>query len=165
MGMTRLRQGFGGQGRRTMPLQRKEDWPARLDAHLRAAFWRPFSWGTHDCCLFACDAIEAMTGVDPAAPFRGRYKSKRGAYAALKRYGGGGLEETADKITGDLGMPEVAPAFAGRGDVALLPVETPDGGIIDVLGIVGPDGRHVLVAAPEGLARLPVALVRRVWRV
>lgn len=157
-------------------MKRVEDWPARLDEAIRVAFWRPFSWGGHDCALFACDAIEAMTGVDPAASFRGQYKSKRGAYAALKRFSDGGLEEAAEKMAGELGAPEIGPAFAGRGDVALLPVEMPDGPsaegfgpqagkVSDALGIVGPDGRHVLVAAPEGLAKLPVALVKRAWRV
>ncbi len=46
--------------------RRRPDWPARLRTIIEAARERPFSWGQHDCCLFASDAIEAMTGVDPA---------------------------------------------------------------------------------------------------
>jgi hypothetical protein len=150
-------------------LRRREDWPRRLVEFLEAAHGRPFSWGTFDCCLFACDAVEAMTGVDPARPFRGRYRTRRGAYAALKRFTGsrhcrGGLKETAERIAGELGMPEVRPLMAQRGDVVLI--ESAPGERGDALGIVDMTGRHVSVVAPDsGYRRLPLAAAERAWRV
>jgi hypothetical protein len=48
----------------------------------------PFAWGEHDCALFAANVLLAYTGEDFATVFRGRYKSKSGAYRVLKPYGG-----------------------------------------------------------------------------
>ena len=95
---TRPPQCYGGRKQPLLPsrsplrrakegrLRRLEDWPERLAEAIEAANERPFSWGRHDCCLFACDAVMAMTGVDPAKPFRGKYKTKRGAFGVLKRF-------------------------------------------------------------------------------
>jgi hypothetical protein len=35
-----------------------------------------FSYGRWDCCLFVCDAIRVMTGIDLAADYRGAYSSR-----------------------------------------------------------------------------------------
>ncbi len=133
---------------------RREDWPEILSEQLAAGRQRPFEWGRHDCCLFAADVVAAMTGTDYAAEFRGRYRSAGGAKRALTRYGAGSLETT---LTAKLGAP-VAPRLARRGDVLLL--DTEDG---PALGICA--GTHGFFAAPEGLARMPVAACRGAWRV
>ena len=75
----------------------------------------PFNWGSNDCCLFAADAVQVMTGHDYASAFRGRYRSEFGAARALKRCGAGDLLTT---VTAQLGQP-IAPAFAHRGDVVM----------------------------------------------
>ena len=48
-------------------MTRKPDWQALLDAFLAEHQFDSFQYGRWDCCLFVCDAIQAMTGVDPAA--------------------------------------------------------------------------------------------------
>jgi len=136
-------------------MMRRHDWQARLDAVLRAAETRPFAWGRHDCALFACDCIAAMTGEDPAARFRGRYRTARGAYGALRRIGG--ARDPGALATKLLGAA-VSPAFARRGDLA--EVET-DGG--PALGIAL--GSVVALVAFEGLVRVGVDRARRAWRV
>ncbi|MBU1040147.1 MAG: hypothetical protein KKF77_03485 [Proteobacteria bacterium] len=141
-----------------MSVQRRHDWASRLVAQVEAARQRPFAWGGADCCLTACDMVQAMTGVDPAAHFRGRYKTKAGAFRALKAFAGGGLEETAQRITTGLAMPEVPPLAAQRGDVCL--VETLQG---PALGICL--GAQVAVQGPLGLALLPMHQALRAWRV
>ncbi len=136
-------------------MDRRPDWQPRLDAALRAAAARPFAWGRHDCALFACDCIAAMTGEDPAARFRGRYRTARGAARALRRIGGarnlGGL------ATRVLGAP-FPPAFARRGDLAEV-----EAGAGPALGVVL--GRTVALVAPEGLVRVRLDRARRAWRV
>lgn len=100
-------------------MNRLEDWPTRLAQFIEARRERPFSWGESDCCLFVCDGIEAMTGTDPAARWRGLYQSEKGARRVLRD--NGGVTGLATLI---LGVP-VQPALAGRGDVVLI--DTPGG--------------------------------------
>ena len=71
---------------------RRPDWPERLAVLVEARRHAPFVWGTHDCAMFAADAVLAQTDRD----FLARW---RGAYAA---------EEQGEAITGGA---EAAPAF------------------------------------------------------
>ncbi|MBF0270313.1 MAG: hypothetical protein HQL44_17165 [Alphaproteobacteria bacterium] len=129
-----------------------------MSAMIASAHGRAFEWGSFDCCLWACDVVEALTGVDPAAPFRGRYKSKRGAFVALKRFAGGGMLETARKIADDLSCPEVPVKTARRGDVVLL--ERDDG---PALGVCV--GKDVAAASLTGLCLVPLKEASHAWRV
>lgn len=90
------------------------DWNKRLLTVIKAAEKRPFSWGEHDCCLFAADCAKAMCGEDFAAEFRGTYNSATGAKKALLRAGG-----TLEKVLGKY-LDEVPVALAQRGDVAVV---------------------------------------------
>lgn len=90
------------------------DWHNRLIAVIRAAEKRPFLWGEHDCCLFAADCAEAMTGDNFADGWRGTYDSETGAKKALLR-GGGSLEKVLSKY-----LDEVPVKMAQRGDVAVV---------------------------------------------
>lgn len=90
------------------------DWHNRLIAVIRAAEKRPFLWGEHDCCLFAADCAEAMTGDNFADGWRGTYNSETGAKKALLR-GGGSLEKVLSKY-----LDEVPVKMAQRGDVAVV---------------------------------------------
>ncbi len=65
---------------------KRSDFAERLHAAVAARRGQPFQWGENDCALFACDLVEAATGVDYAAPFRGRYRTAAGAARALKRF-------------------------------------------------------------------------------
>lgn len=90
------------------------DWHNRLIAVIRAAEKRPFLWGEHDCCLFAADCAEAMTGDNFADGWRGTYESETGAKKALLR-GGGSLEKVLAKY-----LDEVPVKMAQRGDIAVV---------------------------------------------
>lgn len=75
---------------------------ARLAAAIDAAVngeWceRPFEWGTRDCLLSLADIIHRANGYDPAAEYRGRYHSMRGALRVTRALGGfaGALESAA----------------------------------------------------------------------
>jgi len=141
-------------------MRRMKDWTGRLALALREAQGRPFAWGGHDCCLFAADCVLAMTGFDAAHWFRGSYSTALGAARKLKEYSGGGVEQTMELIAVGMGWPEIPPAFARRGDVALVAVDDGPGlGIIDTLGKVA------VAVRPRGLARLPLREALRAWRV
>lgn len=89
-------------------------WEKRLVAVTEAHINTPLVWGKSDCLLTACDAIEAMTGIDPAADIRGKYKSKAGAYRLIKQRGYDSLGAVlTDRFA------EIPVAMAGRGDVGI----------------------------------------------
>lgn len=134
-------------------LRRRRDWPRRLDHAVELAGRRVFRWGRWDCALFAADCVQAMTGHDFAAAFRGRYGSEIEAL----RLAGGSLEDLADRL---LGRGTANVARARRGDVVL--VDTDRG---PALAVVALDGMHVWCAAPAGLCRLPLADARKAWRI
>jgi hypothetical protein len=95
---------------------RVEGWDAALAAFLDAWAGKPFEYGEADCARFVAEAVQAQTGADFYAPFRGQYASLAQSVKALRKIGAGDLCKT---ITAALGEP-VHPAFAGRGDVVMM---------------------------------------------
>ena len=94
-------------------LTRFEDWPRRLDAAIEAARARPFCWGEQDCALFAAAVVEAVTGRDFGAEFRGCYASALEARRQMEARGG--LAAITSCFLGD----PVQVTVARRGDVVL----------------------------------------------
>lgn len=141
-------------------MTRFEDWTVRLDAYLAWIGEESFSYGTHDCALFVCNVVRELTGTDLAKKYRRKYHTKAGAYAALKKFAGGGLEAIAVKIATEHDMQEVPVRMAQRGDIVLL--EATEG---PTLAVVCLDGTHVTAPGPTGLVRWPVEKGRRAWRV
>ena len=94
---------------------RPDDARRALDAFVRDRMAMPFGWGVNDCCLFAADAVRAMTGRDLAAAERGTYSTASQALALVERLGG--LE-----AIGDRAGARIAPLLAQPGDVGLVEV-------------------------------------------
>lgn len=141
-------------------MKRYQDWPKRLYDYLESVKGEPFEYGKHDCALFVCTGIETMTGVDPAKPFRGKYKTQRDAYSALKHFAGGGLKETIVKqLEENYHCARILPAMAQRGDAVLSAM-----GGNDTFGIVGLDGKAVF-AGPDGLVIDPPCVNHHAWRI
>lgn len=109
-------------------MKRKDDWEYRLHAILQEKKHQPFEWGVNDCALFASDIMEALSGVDPARWFRGKYSTARGAYKALKRspycHDRVGFNSVFESVVAELakqhGMGEIEPDYLHRGDLALV---------------------------------------------
>ncbi|MCP3022310.1 DUF6950 family protein [Cupriavidus basilensis] len=133
-------------------MQRLEDWPTRLAEFIEARQERAFSWGKSDCSLFVCDAIEAMTGTDPGARWRGIYSTEKGARRVLRD--NDGVVGIATLVLG----PPVPPALAARGDVVL--VDTLQG---EALGICL--GSQIAAQGPDGIVFLPIGRGTRAWHV
>ncbi len=142
---------------------RSFDWQSKMLQAVKARRNIPFAWGTHDCGLFACDITEAVCGTDFAAPFRGHYSTKLGAYKALRRYAGGGLTKVAEKISREHNLEEVQPLLARRGDLVLASVTIADTPNLRIaLGICL--GEKVAFASNPGFVLLPITLDYRAWR-
>jgi hypothetical protein len=121
----------------------------------------PFAWGTNDCALFAADGVRAITGVDIAADFRGKYTDEASALQAIKTVcGGSTIADAAAYCAAKHGLIEWAkPLFAKRGD--LVVVRNGDGRVI--AGLVHLNGRHVVSVGERGLVWLPVTNIIRSW--
>ncbi len=119
-------------------LIRLPDWQSRLHVWLKSIHGTPIEPGRHDCCLFVAGAIEAQTGVDIAAPWRGRYTTMAGGRRVLRRAG------YADHVAlAAATLPEIHASAAREGDIAM--VETPDG---PAMGVV--QGSAIYVLSMDG---------------
>ncbi len=131
------------------------DWKSRLGVYIAGRFGQPFRPGEFDCALFAAGAVEAMTGVDFAAPFKGRYTSLEEGIEALR------AEGHADHLALIAAtFEEVHPAFAQPGDIALL-----DGGDHAAIGIVQGEHVYALRSDGRGVGLAPRDAMQRAWRV
>lgn len=115
---------------------------------------RPFVWGNWDCCLFAADAVLALTGVDHAATFRGRYRTERGARLALRKQG---LNSVNDVLVFLLGEPQPI-ARLQRGDVVLLDLDSGE-----TAGVLW--AGQAFAAGENGLQAFPLSQCRHGWRI
>lgn len=142
-------------------LTRRQDWQRALDSFVREHQTDHFAYGKWDCCLFVCDAIQAMTGVDTAAWFRGKYKSRTAALRLVREFAGSAsIKAVAEKITADYRMEPMPLTHARRGDLVLIPRAKDYS-----LGIVSLNGLDIMVLATEGISRVPLTNAVKAWRV
>lgn len=133
-------------------MTRLHDWALRLEAIEASRLATPFEWGVHDCCLWAADCAQAVTGNDPAAALRGTYSTRDEAYAVIAGFG-----MLGDVATALLG-PEVSVLLAQTGDIGLIEDDAGQEALAVYMG--GP----WLAAQPSGLVVVPSHQVTRVWR-
>lgn len=145
-------------------MTRVPHWQRALRDAIHAHARKPFAYGSNDCCSFVCDCVQAMTGEDIYAEFRGKYADKKSALAAMKTIAGSASVEAAtDYVTEKSGMEAISPFFAQRGDVVLLPVGENEE---LALGIVAHDNLHALAVAENGLNKIRfVRIAKKAWRV
>jgi hypothetical protein len=144
-------------------MQRLEHWATRAyHEFLLSRAHTAFEWGVHDCALFAADGVLAMTGVDIAADFRGKYSDEAGAMDAIKSVcNGATVADAAAWCAAKHALPEWEyPLMAQRGDLCVLE----ESGRL-IAGLIHLSGRHIVCAGENGLMRLPVTDVVRAWHV
>ena len=144
-------------------LTKQDHWDTRaFDGFLRANKDKPFTWGVNDCCLFAANAILAITGTDIADDFRGKYSSEEMAFALITTVTGitnPTVADAAAHCAAKHGMPEnTHPLMAKRGDLV-----TVTSGSSLICGVVHLNGIHVISITDKGLVRLPIAKITRSW--
>lgn len=128
-------------GRERQRPVRTHGWRGRLFAYLAEAQRRPFEYGVHDCTLFACGAVEAITGVDLGAEYRGKYTSYAGGLALLRK---NGLMDHVD-MAASL-FERISPAETVMGDVVVVRSENGSS-----LGVVQGSGK-AFVLTLEGMS-------------
>ncbi len=134
---------------------RYHDWPERLFEVVKRAQNSEFKWGKNDCALFACDCAKAMTGVDYAADFRGKYSSRKGAMVALRKIEGvKSISKLASKYLGE----EIALTSVQRGDVVLIKVDSSE-----ALGVVV--GSYAVFLTSSGIQTVLLSKCILAWRV
>lgn len=137
------------------PHPRLVDWPERLAALVEARRHLPFAWGAHDCCTWMADAVVAVTGRDPAAPWRGQYTTEAEAMAML---GASGLEAVVAARMVEFGAPECPVRAVQRGDAVLAVLRNEP-----LLGVaLGP---RIAVPGIDRLQWLPLSAGVRAWAV
>lgn len=139
-------------------LPRLRDWQLRYEAFMLARFAMPFAWGTNDCCTFAADCVQALTGVDVAPPALRLHRTQAQAAAALAAHGG--VQRIARAA---LGEPLPANA-AGVGDVVLVKMRDSSGAVQKALAIYC---NGSIAHAPSSLGLVPVSMRDAIccWRV
>lgn len=145
-----------------MSLKRQKFWDTRAYHNfLIERAKTPFAWGKNDCALFAADGIQAITGVDIAADFRGKYSDEAGALAAIKSVcNGTTVADAAVYCAQKNGLKEWAkPLLARRGDLVVF--TAPTGSL--VAGLVHLSGAHIVAVGEQGLYRFSISKVLRAW--
>lgn len=131
--------------------KRLPQWEIRLAQAIVEARGGVFAWGTRDCATWAFDVRLALTGHD-GWPYRGKYKTLRGAMGVIRR-NGGSMEGLGRSLLGD---PLPAVLLAQRGDIVL-------GGEDPALGVcIGSEAAFLLQA---GLTYRPLKSCQLAWRV
>lgn len=132
-----------------------ENWPDQLDIFNECQRTTPFEWGKNDCCLFAANWVALATGHDPAATYRGSYRSALGAARHLRK--AGGIIAVADAQLTPFAVTRCQPAFAGRGSVVVAEVDKR-------LALGVSYGDKGLFISPEGTVWLPTSQFITGWR-
>lgn len=143
-------------------MTRLPDWQHRLDSFLMGNSARKFRYGSFDCCLFVCDAVLAMTGVDMAEGFRGKYRTRTRALKVIKeRFGRASVAAVAAGVTKQHAMLECSALMARRGDVAIIKRGRGDYS----LGVVDLTGEWIAALYASGIQRIPLAQSMKAWHV
>jgi hypothetical protein len=129
---------------------RNEGWESLLAQQIAEARGKTFEWGVHDCVLWCADWIGKVTGIDPAAEWRGTYSTEEEAQAILGSLGFASTSELASHH-----LEEKPVSMASRGDLMLHPSGS--------LGIC--DGAFAFFVTKEGLLRLEFTKCLRAWKV
>jgi hypothetical protein len=133
---------------------RLKDWRPRLDAFLDSCDRKPLVWGELDCALFVAGCVQAMTGEDFAASFRGTYVDEAGALAAIKAQG---FDSLADIPAAH--FLEIPVSGTRLGDIALV---TPPGAE-PCLALVA--GANLICMTLRGKGCLPLTRATRAFKV
>lgn len=121
-----------------------------LIAYAAEAGARTFRPGRHDCALFAAGWVKVATGQDYARGWRSTYRSLKRGQQLLEEAGFADHVEFAAAH-----LPEVAPAFAQVGDLAVLDD--------NAFGINA--GEMIYCLKPQGLGLVPLGQMRRAFAV
>ena len=134
-------------------------WETRLSDFIEKVSKQPFEYGKFDCCLFACEAIKTLAGVDIRAEIiPDRYEGKEEADEMLRKYGG--IEGIANRVAERCGFKPIPVLFAQRGDVIMANIKEADNFGVCI-------GKKIAFLSPSGLVFLNITSksLRKAWRI
>lgn len=137
-------------------MKRLDDWRPRFEQVIDDMRLKPFAWRDNDCGpALVGRSVEALTGVDIAVAYRGKYSD---AASALRLVRSHGFDDLADLVASLL--PEIHPSRARVGDIAAFEMDSP---FRSALGVV--NGERVFVLRPEGIGTMNLLQARRAFKV
>ena len=98
-------------------MARLDNWQNELSSFIEEKRHVAFDFATWNCMFFVLGGIEAVTGIDYAAAYKGKFKTEKGAARLLRRIDNvANSKEFLEKHFG-----EAKPiAFARHGDIVLV---------------------------------------------
>jgi hypothetical protein len=96
-------------------LTRFQDWEDRLGTYIERCRDDKFTWGQHDCAMFADGVVRAITGHEYANELKNTYSTKREAAETIRKLG---HQTYRHAVIERLGKP-VHAAQARRGDLVM----------------------------------------------
>lgn len=143
-------------------IKRLPNWEQLLLEAERKRWTQIFVRGQSDCVLTVADMVSEFVegGFDFAAKVRGKYNSDLEALRYVKNECKGDMLAAFRENFIELGIPEINPKLAGRGDIGFV-----DGGSDTNRGACIFVGYGVLSPADIGFTRLPRSQVKAAWKI
>tara|TARA_Y100000114_G_C11664168_1_gene280521 strand:+ start:93 stop:485 length:393 start_codon:yes stop_codon:yes gene_type:complete len=112
---------------------------------------RKFVWGIEDCCLFSANIIKSITNIDIAKKYRGKYKTKIGAFRLIKRFGYKNLIECVDDEIQKHGFQRIHINMAQKGDVVTKKIDNDEivGIMLNDVGVFLQKDKYVFTKRSE----------------
>lgn len=144
-------------GNLMLELKRKVDWLTAYHDVIEDIRRQPFDWSAHECASgLAARVVEAITGHDFAADYRGQYHDAASAYRVMRDAGFSDLADLAASC-----LPEYAhPVEAHIGDIVAVVTDTT---FRHALGVM--NGERIVVLTEAGLGTLDRSHAVRAFRV
>ena len=141
------------QRRRSSGAVRKTNWQSALHDYIDSKRKTPHKWGSNDCALFSANAVKEITGMDYAKDFRGKYRSRKGAFKVLKERGCKTVEDIANLI-----LEPIKPEVCMKGDVVSI--------IQDGEPSLGVCVGHIAAfPGPDGITFVSMSKINKAWEV
>lgn len=131
------------------------DWSIDLDEFLAKNRFKPFKWGSWDCCKFSNALIKKITNED-LIPKSLKWTDEKSAMKAIKTYNKT-LLKSIEKACKSKGVKEIDKAYMTKGDLVVYKEES------ELVGIS--DGMNVLTPTDDGIGVKNNVTVLKVWRI
>lgn len=134
-------------------MNRLPNWYSRLFNLISEKENEQFKIGTNDCTIFAADVVNAVTGVDYAEKYRGKYKTFKAGNELLKA---DGFESNIDFI--EKNFEEIPASFSRAGDIGLIKVKRG-------FAVVAIMSGFAVAVSNNGLQRYKISEVSKVFKI
>ena len=151
-------------------LSKISNFPRVVKQEIDSAAKRSFTWGEHDCCMWAGDVVKKIASFDPCWPFRDRYHDLAAAVEEMRRYISpdrpGSVWHLFDAVTVKLGdengLVNIPVSKVQSGDLVVLNLpQSPIGGGLAIQF----QGRAWTPHHQGGMADVSLSQAVRAWRI